>query len=115
MAEQHNKDAALVFTSCYVANQWSLHSLGRYLPNCVIISDSNNHASMIQGVLSSGAKKMIYEHNSLDDLESKLKSIPLDTPKVVAFESVHSMNGKLISFFDCCEFKLNEVSISSKY
>lgn len=93
LAHLHRKEGALVFGSCYAANDAALTILGSKLPNCVILSDSSNHASMIQGIRHSGARKMIYKHNDMDDLEAKLKSIPLDTPKIIAFESVYSMCG----------------------
>ncbi|CAO1615399.1 unnamed protein product [Jaminaea pallidilutea] len=93
LAELHRKDAALVFGSCYAANDATLSILGSSLPDCVIFSDSSNHASMIQGIKHSGARKMIYKHNDMADLEAKLASLPVDTPKIIAFESVYSMCG----------------------
>ncbi|WFD03665.1 5-aminolevulinate synthase [Malassezia obtusa] len=93
LARLHRKEAALVFGSCYAANDATLSVLGSKLPNCVILSDSSNHASMIQGIKHSGAKKMIYKHNDMEDLEAKLRSIPVETPKIIAFESVYSMCG----------------------
>lgn len=93
IARLHRKDAALVFGSCYAANDATLSILGSKLPDCVILSDASNHASMIQGIRHSGARKMVYKHNDMIDLEEKLKSIPIDTPKIIAFESVYSMCG----------------------
>lgn len=93
LAQLHRKDAALVFGSCYAANDATLTILGSKLPNCVILSDSSNHASMIQGIKHSGAKKVIYKHNDMADLETKLQAIPVDVPKIIAFESVYSMCG----------------------
>lgn len=93
IAQLHRKDAALVFGSCYAANDATLTILGSKLPNCVILSDSSNHASMIQGIKHSGAKKVIYKHNDMADLEAKLQAIPVDVPKIIAFESVYSMCG----------------------
>ncbi|KOS13481.1 5-aminolevulinate synthase [Malassezia pachydermatis] len=93
LARLHRKDAALVFGSCYAANDAALTVLGSKLPGCVILSDESNHASMIQGIRHSGAKKMIYKHNDMADLEAKLKSLPVSTPKIIAFESVYSMSG----------------------
>ncbi|WFD20755.1 5-aminolevulinate synthase [Malassezia caprae] len=93
LARLHRKDAALVFGSCYAANDATLTVLGSKLPNCVILSDSSNHASMIQGIKHSGAKKMIYKHNDMADLEAKLQSLPVSVPKIIAFESVYSMCG----------------------
>lgn len=93
IAELHRKEAALVFGSCYAANDATLSILGTKLPNCVIFSDSSNHASMIQGIRHSTARKVIYKHNDMEDLEAKLASFPVDTPKIIAFESVYSMCG----------------------
>ena len=95
LAKLHAKEAALVFTSCYVANDATLATLGSKFPNCVILSDSMNHASMIQGIRHSGAKKMVFRHNDVADLESKLASLPKDVPKIIAFESVYSMCGSI--------------------
>ena len=95
LARLHRKDAALVFGSCYAANDATLTVLGSKLPDCVILSDASNHASMIQGIKHSGARKMIYKHNDMTDLENKLKSLPLSTPKIIAFESVYSMCGTI--------------------
>lgn len=75
-------------SSCFVANDATLATLGSKIPNCVILSDSLNHASMIQGIRYSGAKKMVFKHNDLDDLAEKLATLPLSIPKVIAFESV---------------------------
>ena len=93
LADLHRKEAALVFGSCYAANDATLSILGSTLPGCVIFSDASNHASMIQGIKHSGTKKVIYKHNDMADLEAKLASFPVDTPKLIAFESVYSMCG----------------------
>lgn len=93
LARLHHKEGALIFGSCYTANDGALSVLGSKLPNCVYLSDSSNHASMIHGIRNSGAKKLIYRHNDMEDLEAKLRSLPLDTPKIIAFESVYSMCG----------------------
>ncbi|KAL6713195.1 5-aminolevulinate synthase, mitochondrial [Lecanora helva] len=95
IARLHAQEAALVFSSCYVANDATLATLGSKLPNCVILSDSMNHASMIQGIRHSGARKMVFKHNDLADLESKLASLPTSVPKIIAFESVYSMCGSV--------------------
>lgn len=95
LAKLHAKEAALSFTSCYVANDATLATLCSKLPGCVILSDSMNHASMIQGIRHSGAKKMVFKHNDLVDLETKLASLPSDVPKLIAFESVYSMCGSV--------------------
>lgn len=95
LAKLHSKEAALVFSSCFVANDATLATLGSKMPDCVILSDSLNHASMIQGIRHSGAKKMVFKHNDLVDLETKLASLPLNVPKIIAFESVYSMCGSI--------------------
>ncbi|KAI1006122.1 5-aminolevulinate synthase [Podosphaera aphanis] len=103
IAKLHAKESALVFSSCYVANDTTLATLGSSLPNCVFLSDSLNHASMIQGIRHSGAKKLIFAHNDLLDLEAKLASIPLSTPKIIAFESVYSMCGSIAPIKEICD------------
>ena len=95
LAQLHAKEAALVFTSCYVANDATLATLGSKLPECVILSDSMNHASMIQGIRHSGARKIIFNHNDVIDLEAKLAALPSHVPKIIAFESVYSMCGSV--------------------
>ncbi|EPQ59574.1 tetrapyrrole biosynthesis, 5-aminolevulinic acid synthase [Gloeophyllum trabeum ATCC 11539] len=103
LAALHRKPAALVFSSCYVANDATLATLGSKLPNCVFFSDSMNHASMIQGIRHSGARKVIFKHNDLQDLEAKLASFPKDTPKIIAFESVYSMCGSVGPIKEICD------------
>ncbi|KAK9449616.1 pyridoxal phosphate-dependent transferase [Limtongia smithiae] len=103
LATLHSKDAALVFSSCYVANDATLSTLGSKLPNCVILSDQLNHASMIQGIRHSGTRKIVFKHNDMADLEAKLKSLPLDTPKIIAFESVYSMCGSIAPIEKICD------------
>ncbi|MCJ1320220.1 mitochondrial 5-aminolevulinate synthase [Xylographa vitiligo] len=103
LADLHAQEAALVFSSCYVANDATLATLGSKLPNCVILSDSMNHASMIQGIRHSGAKKMVFKHNDLVDLEAKLVSLPADVPKIIAFESVYSMCGSVGPIAEICD------------
>ncbi|MDC3091187.1 5-aminolevulinate synthase [Rickettsiales bacterium] len=89
----HQKESALLFNSGYLANQATLSTLGKNLPNCYFLSDEKNHASMIQGIKHSKAKKIIFKHNSVNDLEDMLKKIPKECSKVIAFESVYSMDG----------------------
>jgi 5-aminolevulinate synthase len=103
LAKLHAKEAALVFSSCYVANDATLATLGSKMPNCVILSDSLNHASMIQGIRHSGAKKMVFKHNDVADLEAKLASIPAEYPKIIAFESVYSMCGSIGPIEKICD------------
>ena len=89
----HQKESALLFNSGYLANLATLSTLGKKMPSCTILSDEKNHASMIQGIKHSGAKKIIFKHNDYNDLEKKLKTINIDSPKLIAFESVYSMDG----------------------
>ncbi|KOS17464.1 5-aminolevulinate synthase [Escovopsis weberi] len=103
LAKLHAKDAALVFSSCYVANDATLATLGSKLPDCVILSDSLNHASMIQGIRHSGTKKIVFKHNDVADLEAKLASLPLHVPKIIAFESVYSMCGSIGPIEEICD------------
>ncbi|CAK7207257.1 mitochondrial 5-aminolevulinate synthase [Sporothrix eucalyptigena] len=95
VARLHAKEAALVFSSCYVANDATLATLGSKMPGCVILSDSQNHASMIQGIRHSGTQKIVFRHNDVEDLEAKLAALPLNVPKIIAFESVYSMCGSI--------------------
>ncbi|KAI5818544.1 pyridoxal phosphate-dependent transferase [Pyronema omphalodes] len=103
LAKLHSKDAALVFSSCFVANDATLATLGSKMPDCVFLSDSLNHSSMIQGIRHSGAKKMVFKHNDLEDLEAKLASLPLHVPKIIAFESVYSMCGSIGPIEEICD------------
>ena len=103
LANLHKKESALLFTSCYVANDTTLYTLARMLPNCHILSDSGNHASMIQGIRNSGIKKTIFKHNNIEHLETILKEMPLNQPKIVAFESVHSMDGSICDMHKMCD------------
>jgi 5-aminolevulinate synthase len=103
LAKLHAKESALVFTSCYVANDATLATLGSKMKDCVILSDSMNHASMIQGIRHSGAKKIVFKHNDVQDLEQKLASLPPETPKIIAFESVYSMCGSIGPIEEICD------------
>ncbi len=95
LADLHNKEAALLFTSGYVSNWASLSTLGARLPNAVILSDSLNHASMIEGMRHARCPKLIWEHNDPEDLDRKLATLPANATKIVAFESVYSMDGDI--------------------
>lgn len=103
LAALHRKDGALVFSSCYVANDATLSTLGTKFPGCIIFSDRMNHASMIQGMRHSTAKRVIFEHNNLEDLEQKLAQYPKSIPKIVAFESVYSMCGSVGPIEEICD------------
>ncbi|KAJ6539100.1 5-aminolevulinate synthase [Mycena capillaripes] len=103
LASLHRKPAALVFSSCYVANDATLSTLGSKLPGCIFFSDTMNHASMIQGMRHSGAKRVLFKHNDMVDLESKLAQYPKETPKVIAFESVYSMCGSIGPIKEICD------------
>lgn len=95
LAELHRKEASLAFTSGYVANEAALSTIATLLPNCVVFSDAFNHASMIQGIRHGKVEKQIFRHNDPDHLESLLKQVPLNRPKLIAFESVYSMDGDI--------------------
>ena len=100
LAKLHAKPRSLLFTSAYVANEWTLVALSRIIPDIVFMSDSKNHASLIQGIRHSGAEKIIWKHNDMDDLEQKLKTVS-GTPCIV-FESVYSMDGDCSPMLDIC-------------
>jgi 5-aminolevulinate synthase len=95
LSDLHGKEAALLFTSGYVANEASLSILYKILPGLIIFSDELNHASMIAGIRNGGGARQIFRHNDLEHLESLLAAAPADAPKLVAFESVYSMDGDI--------------------
>lgn len=103
LADLHGKEAALLFTSGYVSNWAALGTLASRIPNCVVLSDALNHASMIEGIRHSRAQKMIWKHNDIADLEAKLASLPADQPKLIAFESVYSMDGDIAPIAEICD------------
>ncbi|KAJ8258424.1 hypothetical protein COCON_G00174360 [Conger conger] len=103
LADLHNKDAALLFTSCFVANDSTLFTLAKMLPGCEIYSDAGNHASMIQGIRNSGAKKFVFRHNDVGHLRELLQTSDPSVPKIVAFETVHSMDGAVCPLEEMCD------------
>ena len=103
IADLHGKEAALLFTSAFVANEAALSTLVQLLPGCVVFSDEKNHASMIAGIRNGRGPKKIFLHNDIADLEAKLQSVPLATPKIIAFESVYSMDGHVAPIGKICD------------
>lgn len=106
LADLHQQEGALLFTSCYVANDSVISSLPKIFPGLIMFSDSLNHASMIQGIRHSGARKYIYKHNDMADLEAKLAAVTKtdpDAPKLILFESVNSMEGTVAPLHEICD------------
>ena len=103
LADLHGKEAALIFTSGYVSNWAALGTLASRLPGCVVFSDASNHASMIEGIRHSGAERVIFRHNDVEDLRRKLAKVEPGRPKLVAFESVYSMDGDIAPIEDLCD------------
>jgi 5-aminolevulinate synthase len=103
LAELHQKPAALLFTSAYVANMASLATLAARLPGCVVLSDERNHASMIEGIRHSRAEKHVFRHNDPADLDRLLAACDPERPKLVAFESVYSMDGDIAPIAEICD------------
>ena len=103
LADLHGKEAALLFTSAYVANDATLSTLVKLVPGMVVFSDEKNHASMIEGIRHGQCEKHIFRHNDVADLEAKLKKFPKGTPKIIAFESVYSMDGHIAPIAAICD------------
>ena len=103
LADLHGKEAALLFTSAYVANDATLSTLLKLVPGTVVFSDEKNHASMIEGIRHGKCEKQIFRHNDVADLEAKLKKFPNGTPKIIAFESVYSMDGHIAPIAAICD------------
>ncbi len=103
LADLHGKEAALLFTSGYVSNWAALGTLAAKIPDCLVLSDALNHASMIEGIRHSKADRQIWRHNDLEHLEELLAAQPLDRPKLIAFESVYSMDGDIAPISAICD------------
>ena len=103
LADLHHKEAALIFTSGYVSNWATLGTLGEKIPGLIIFSDALNHASMIEGIRHGKSARAIFRHNDLNDLEAKLKAADPDAPKLIAFESVYSMDGDIAPIKEICD------------
>ncbi|MEM9107442.1 MAG: 5-aminolevulinate synthase, partial [Pseudomonadota bacterium] len=95
LADLHGKEAALVFTSGFISNQASISTIASLLPDCLILSDELNHSSMIEGIKRSGCEKKIFRHNDLEHLEELLRAADPQRAKLIAFESVYSMDGDI--------------------
>jgi len=103
LADLHGKQSALLFTSGYISNEATLSTVAKLLPGCIVFSDSLNHASMIQGIRNSGAQRHIFRHNDLEHLEELLMAADPSAPKIIAFESVYSMDGDIAPIEAICD------------
>ena len=103
LADLHDKDAALVFTSGYVSNQAGISTIAKLIPDCLILSDALNHNSMIEGIRQSGVEKGIFRHNDVGHLEELLKLADPHRPKLIVFESIYSMGGDVAPIRDFCD------------
>ena len=103
LADLHGKEAALLFTSGYVSNEATLSTLAKILPGCIVFSDELNHASMIAGIRNAGCEKRVFRHNDLAHLEELLAAEDPDAPKLIAFESVYSMDGDIAPIAAICD------------
>lgn len=103
LADLHHREAALLLGSGWMANMTALSTLGEKIPNLVILSDAKNHNSMIEGIRHGKCERVVFAHNDLADLEAKLKNYPTDRPKLVAFESLYSMDGDIAPIKGICD------------
>ncbi len=103
LADLHGKESALIFTSGYVSNWATLGTLGQKIPGLIIFSDALNHASMIEGIRYGRCERVIWKHNDLEDLEAKLQAADPNAPKLIAFESVYSMDGDIAPIKEICD------------
>lgn len=103
LADLHGKEAALLFTSGYVSNEATLSTLAKLLPGCIVFSDELNHASMIAGIRNSGCEKRVFRHNDVDHLRELLAAEDVEAPKLIAFESVYSMDGDVAPIAAICD------------
>ncbi|MCP5382159.1 MAG: 5-aminolevulinate synthase [Kordiimonadaceae bacterium] len=103
LADLHNKEAGLLFTSGYISNETSISTIAKLLPGCIIYSDELNHASMISGVLNGKCQKRIFRHNSVEHLEDLIKADDPSLPKIILFESVYSMDGDFAPIEEFCD------------
>ncbi|WP_199789361.1 5-aminolevulinate synthase [Sorangium cellulosum] len=105
LAALHGKESALVFNSGYVANDEALGVIGKLMPELVVLSDGKNHRSLIEGIRKSGLRKIVFEHNSIPDLEAKLGALPAEAPKLIVLESIYSMDGHFGPLEEVCRLK----------
>jgi 5-aminolevulinate synthase len=103
LADLHGKEGALLFTSGYISNEATLATLAKILPGCIVFSDELNHASMIAGIRNSGCEKHVWRHNDLEHLEELLAAADPEAPKLIAFESVYSMDGDVAPISEICD------------
>src|SRR4030081_1764314 len=103
LADLHGKDAALIFTSGWISNLAALGTLGKLMPGCAVFSDALNHNSMIEGIRRSGAERFIFRHNDVSHLDELMSSVAPERPKIIAFESVYSMDGDIAPIAAICD------------
>src|SRR6202051_4044092 len=112
LADLHSKEGALIFTSGWISNLAALGTLGRLMPGCAIFSDELNHNSMIEGIRRSGAERFIFRHNDVAHLDELMSAVAPDRPKIVAFESVYSMDGDVAPIAAICDVAENHGAIT---